>query len=103
MTIGGNTPELFSGSASVLPAVTAARHCITAFSTTLLPAVRAVMRRPSRMGTPDDARRIDHGGLDLPLERRGLLDVRREALEDGVEDTARLAHLNEVDEQIVER
>ncbi len=56
MTIGGKTPEAFSGSASVLPAVTAARHCMTAFSTTLLPAVRAVMRRPSRIGTPEDTR-----------------------------------------------
>ena len=53
VTIGGNTPETRSGSARVLPSVTAARHCSTAFSTTLLPAVRAVIRRPSRMGTPD--------------------------------------------------
>ena len=54
--MGGNTPEALRGSASVLPAVTAARHWSTAFSTTLFPAVRAVMRRPSRMGTPEETR-----------------------------------------------
>ncbi len=53
VTMGGNTPEILSGSARVLPSVTAARHWSTAFSTTLLPAVAAVMRRPSRIGTPD--------------------------------------------------
>src|SRR5947209_12789120 len=56
ITMGGNTPEALRGSASVLPAVTAARHWSTAFSTTLFPAVRAVMRRPSRMGTPEETR-----------------------------------------------
>src|SRR5207249_3093251 len=42
------------GSASVRPAVTAARADMTAFSTTRLPAERAVMRKPSRIGTPDE-------------------------------------------------
>ena len=56
VTMGGKTPEIFSGSASVLPSVTEARHWSTAFSTTLLPAVVAVMRSPSRIGTPDCTR-----------------------------------------------
>ena len=45
---------LLSGSASVPPAVTCWRACMTAFSTTRLPAARAVMSRPSRIGTPDE-------------------------------------------------
>src|SRR5436305_1409487 len=53
-TIGGNTVLPFSGSDSVRPEVTAVRACITVASTTRLPADRAVMRSPSRMGTPDE-------------------------------------------------
>ena len=52
--MGGNTVEVFRGSVIVPPAVTTARVVSTAFSTTLLPAVRAVIRRPSRMGTPEE-------------------------------------------------
>src|SRR5438034_10090318 len=55
-TIGGKTGVAFSGSDSVPPAVTCWRACITAFSTTRLPAERAVMSRPSRMGTPEEIR-----------------------------------------------
>ena len=53
-TIGGNTVLPFSGSDSVRPVVTAARACITVASTTRLPADRAVMSSPSRIGTPDE-------------------------------------------------
>ena len=52
--MGGKTGELRSGSARVRPPLTAARACITAFSTTRLPAERAVIRSDSRMGTPDE-------------------------------------------------
>ena len=52
VTIGGNTFALDSGSAMVCPSETPCLTPITAFSITLLPAVLAVMFRPSRMGTP---------------------------------------------------
>ena len=50
----------------------------------------------------DDRDRVDHGALDLGLQLDVLLDVGREALEDGVEDTARLAGRDHVREQVVE-
>ena len=52
-TIAGKTGVLRSGSASVRPVVTAVRAFMTAASTTRLPADRAVMSNPSRIGTPD--------------------------------------------------
>ena len=53
-TMGGNTRLPRSGSESVRPDVTAVRACITSRSTTRLPAERAVIRSPSRMGTPEE-------------------------------------------------
>ncbi len=54
--MGGKTLEAFSGSAMVLPSAMLARVRITASSTTLFPAVRAVISRPSRMATPLEMR-----------------------------------------------
>ena len=42
----------FSGSAMVLPWLMLSRVAMTAFSTTRLPAVRAVISKPERIGTP---------------------------------------------------
>jgi hypothetical protein len=53
-------------------------------------------------GDGDDGRRVDHGALDLRLQLHGLFHVDREALKDGVEDTADLAGGDHVDEQVVE-
>ena len=53
-------------------------------------------------GDDDDRDRIDHRGLDLALQLDVLLDVGREALENRVEDAARLARGNHVGEQRVE-
>ncbi len=54
--MAGKTGVLLSGSARVPPAVTWVRASITDFSTTRLPEARAVMRRPSRIGTPEAMR-----------------------------------------------
>ncbi len=54
-------------------------------------------------GHADDRGRVDHGRLDLSLEGGRLLDVGGEALEDDVEDTARLSDLDQVGEEVVER
>src|SRR5205823_4942836 len=53
-TMGGNTLLSVSGSAIVRPLEMLVRAVKIAFSTTLLPAVRAVMLRASRIGTPDE-------------------------------------------------
>ena len=53
-TMGGNTVLPRSGSESVRPEVTAVRAVITSRSTTRLPAERAVMSSPSRIGTPEE-------------------------------------------------
>ena len=50
----------------------------------------------------DDDARVDHRAADLPAQLHGLLDVHREALEDGVEDAAHLAGLDEVHVEVVE-
>ena len=50
----------------------------------------------------DDGDRVHHRALDLALELDRLLDVGGQALQDGVEDTARLAGRDHVDEQVVE-
>ena len=44
--------DFISGSARVFPSETACRTSNTAYSITLLPAVLAVISRPSRIGTP---------------------------------------------------
>ena len=61
------------------------------------------MMKTTIAGDRDDGDRVDQGGLDLALQLDGLLDVGREALQDGVEDTARLAGGDHVDEEVVER
>src|ERR1044071_6012306 len=139
-TIGGKTPLSFRGWATVRPLSTPFRTAMIASSMMALPEVRAVISRPSRMGTPeamrvarvrqqgaqafehggegrddlpeddgdddagdpDDRDGIDHRALDLALELDRLLDVRGQALQDGVEDTARLAGRDHVDEEVVE-
>ena len=52
VTMPGNTSASFKGSVSDLPSSSDFLTCCKAFSTTALPAVLAVMSRPSRMGTP---------------------------------------------------
>ena len=52
VTMGGKTLALLKGSARVLPSLTLCRVARTASSTTLLPAVRATINSPSRIGTP---------------------------------------------------
>ena len=54
-------------------------------------------------GDHDDGNRVDHRRLHLALQLHGLFDVGREALENRVEDTARLARRHHVGEQRVER
>ena len=54
-------------------------------------------------GDDDDRDRVDHRGLDLALQLDGLLDVGRQALQNRVENTARLAGGDHVGEQRVER
>ena len=51
----------------------------------------------------DDGDRVDQRRADLRAQLDGLLDVDREALEDRVEDTARLAGGDHVDVEVVER
>jgi hypothetical protein len=55
-TIGGNTSVSASGSLMVLPSSTDLRVAMMASSTMALPAVRAVMASPSRIGTPEAVR-----------------------------------------------
>jgi hypothetical protein len=48
-------------------------------------------RADDQRGDDDDRDRIDHRGLHFALQLDVLFDVDREALENGVEDTARFA------------
>ncbi len=50
----------------------------------------------------DDDARVDHRAAHLAPQLHRLLDVDREAVEDGVEDAAHLAGLDEVDVEVVE-
>src|ERR1700722_4997593 len=52
VTMPGKTSVSFSGSTRERPASTAFRVWMMAFSTTAFPEVRAVMSKPSRIGTP---------------------------------------------------
>src|SRR5207245_11319907 len=52
-TIGGKILLSASGSATVFPWLMLTRLSIIAFSTTLLPAVLAVIASPSKIGTPE--------------------------------------------------
>ena len=52
-TIGGKTPVSLSGWATVSPLSTPLRTAMIASSTIALPAVRAVISSPSRIGTPE--------------------------------------------------
>src|SRR2546430_11191926 len=54
MTIGGKTFDCCSGAAIVSPPAIDARDSMTALWITMLPAVRAVISRPSRIETPDE-------------------------------------------------
>src|SRR2546426_2443387 len=54
--MGGNTLDFCSGPAMVSPPAMDARDSITALWITMLPAVRAVISRPSRIDTPDEMR-----------------------------------------------
>ena len=60
------------------------------------------MTRDDDPGDADDRHRVDHRALDLGLELDGLLDVGGQALEDRVEDAARLARRDHVGEEVVE-
>jgi hypothetical protein len=53
-TICGNTVDWRSGAAIVSPSRMLARAAMIAFWTTRLPAVRAVISRPFRIGTPEE-------------------------------------------------
>ena len=71
----------------VLPSVTDGRGtAMTAFSTTLLPAVLAVISRPSRMGTPDATRvpsvRVKRATAIL----RSIIAEHRDPEDQGVDD-----------------
>ena len=46
--------------------------------------------------------RVDQRAADLTLQLDALLDVDREAIEDGVEDAAHLARANQAAKQLVE-
>ena len=50
----------------------------------------------------DDDARVDHRAADLAPQLHGLLDVDREPIQDGVEDAADLAGLDEVHVEVVE-
>ena len=50
----------------------------------------------------DDDARVDHRAAHLALQLHRLLDVDREAVQDGVEDAADLAGLDEVHVEVVE-
>ncbi len=50
----------------------------------------------------DHGRRVDHGGDHVAAQFDDLLDEGREALENDVENTARLARLDHVDEELIE-
>src|SRR6266516_1708669 len=181
VTMPGNTSASFKGSVSDLPSSSDFLTCCKAFSTTALPAVLAVMSRPSRMGTPLEisvpsvrvkratpiflirmptigsfrtmvssmnrpcrvpyqifkpksaptmatrkrrpkmlptkllmamtifagsdtyhAHWIDESGLDGALQFDVLFDVRRKALQNGIQNTARLTGLDHVDVQGIE-
>ncbi len=52
-TMLGKTPHSRNGSTMVRPSSIAFRTFISASSSTLLPDVRAVMAKPSRIGTPE--------------------------------------------------
>ena len=54
MTIGGNTLDRCSGAAMVSPPAIDWRDSMTALWITMLPAVRAVISRPSRIDTPEE-------------------------------------------------
>ena len=56
VTMGGKTPLSFRGWATVSPLSTPLRTAMIASSMIALPAVRAVISRPSRMGTPEEIR-----------------------------------------------
>src|SRR5213080_4282425 len=56
ISMGGNTFDLASGAAMVSPPAIEARDSITALWITMLPAVRAVISRPSRIDTPEEIR-----------------------------------------------
>ena len=53
VTIGGNTLVFSSGADTVSPRSMLSRVTMIASSTMALPAVRAVISRPSRIGTPE--------------------------------------------------
>src|SRR6266571_4244254 len=59
-TMGGKTLLSMRGSAIVRPLEMLVRAVMIARSTTLLPAVRAVMTRASRIGTPEEAAEDGH-------------------------------------------
>jgi hypothetical protein len=56
MTMGGNTCDFSSGAAMVSPPAIDCRDSITASWITMLPAVLAVISRPSRIETPEEIR-----------------------------------------------
>ena len=52
-------------------------------------------------GDRHDGDRVDHGPLDLLLQLHRLFDVRRQPVQDGVEDAAHLAGGHQVDVEVV--
>src|SRR2546427_3427716 len=78
ITIGGNTLDLASGWAIVSPPAIEARDSITALWITMLPAVRAVISRPSRIDTPEE--------ISVPRVRvnRDTADFRSTLISSGV-------------------
>ena len=53
-------------------------------------------------GDGDDGHRIDHGRLDLAVQLDRFLDVDGQTLQDGIENTARLAGGDHVGVEVVE-
>src|SRR5882724_7000426 len=73
-TMGGKTLLSMSGSAIVCPFEMLWRAFMIAYSTTLLPAVRAVMVSASRMGTPEE-RHAQQEAVDRHVALLGLVGV----------------------------
>ena len=86
------TTRVGSGSSAPRPANSAAKVGMTFHKITPM----------TTQAIDDDGDRIDHRRLDLALQLDGLFDVDREALQNGVENTARLAGRDHVAEQRVE-
>src|SRR5688572_33117942 len=92
ITIGGKTFDFCSGAAMVSPPAIDARDSMTALWITMLPAVRAVISRPSRIDTPEEISvpsvRVNRDTADL-RSRSPSTGMRTEERRGGKEDRNR--------------